>query len=878
MTRALPRSVREGAVYLVAGTLSRAVSLLLLPLYTRNLDDAEVGAFGVITALMLFLQIMTISGLNSATGRWYFHEPEPDTRRATFATWATNQLAASTIVFVVLVVLSQPVAAAFTGDAERFASTVRLAGLTLVTGTLPNILYNWYRLARRPVPAGLTAFGTATVTVAASAIALLVLHLGVDGAFGAQAISGAVMSVVAVAAMREAVSPASASWALWRRMLRFALPLVPGGAAFWVIGVADRFLLRALSTLVEAGRYHVVATVSSGLALATQAFQQTWGPMALEMKDRPNAHATYRAALIGYLALGGTLILGVAAVGDTVLRLVRPSYVDLLPDLTVLTASVVATGALGDRHGGGDHCRYESSHLRRGDRRGRGEHRRKSRADSQHGFIGRSLVHPPGDVAPERCRDVPKRGGVLDRLSESTELRSHRRRRGGGHRPAPRQPPDAWSGESVWNGASVHSLCRWPVRGEPPTPRCQEDYMSRHRKKRVCIGLIETAGVAAGLADGFAELGWKPSVVLTHRHPFAYEQPHRRFVRLSEWIRVLSSGLSPRLMPIGRIASIPLRLALFMACAATHDVFVLLSRSRFVSYGELAVLRSLRKQTVHLFTGSDVRPPYMDGNLMRPSYHRTAADCRVLLDESQRAVHKIERWSTLIVSHPTYSQLQSRRCAHVLAVGMPVRRTLGSGKRRDRVMTPNAIPVILHSPSSPEVKGTEVVRAAMAQLENDGVEFEYREIMGVENDVVLRAIDDADLVIDQCYSDTPLAMFATEAAVLGCPVIVGGYAWEEIRRTVPAEVIAPSILCTADELTDTVRAALADPDEMRRTGEALRHYVQRLEASAVAQRLIDLLDGSAPATWWFDPTEVSYELGCGLEADRARVLRCEVLG
>ena len=346
MTSAVPRSVREGAVYLLAGTLSRAVSLLLLPLYTRNLDDAEVGAFGVITALMLFLQIMTIAGLDSATGRWYFHEPEPAARRSTFATWATNQLAASTVVFVVLAVLARPVAAAFTGDADRFSSTVRLAGATLVTGTLPNILYNWFRLARRPVPAGLAAFGIAAVTVVASAVALLGLDLGVDGAFGAQVAAGATMSVITVLAMRGAVSPTSASRKRWREMLRFALPLVPGGAAFWVIGVADRFLLRALSTLSEAGRYHVVATVSSGLALATQAFQQTWGPMALEMKDRPTAHATYRAALVGYLALGTTLVIGVAAVGDTILRLVKPSYVELLPDLTVLTASVVATGAL----------------------------------------------------------------------------------------------------------------------------------------------------------------------------------------------------------------------------------------------------------------------------------------------------------------------------------------------------------------------------------------------------------------------------------------------------------------------------------------------------------------------------------------------------
>ena len=47
MAGALPRSAREGGVYLLAGTLSRSVSLLLLPLYSRFLDATEVGDVGL---------------------------------------------------------------------------------------------------------------------------------------------------------------------------------------------------------------------------------------------------------------------------------------------------------------------------------------------------------------------------------------------------------------------------------------------------------------------------------------------------------------------------------------------------------------------------------------------------------------------------------------------------------------------------------------------------------------------------------------------------------------------------------------------------------------------------------------------------------------
>lgn len=347
MRRTVPRAVREATVYLVAGTLSRAVSVLLLPLYARALDDTELGAFGVLTALLLLLQILTIGGFDSAAGRWYFHVPTADERERTFATWATNQLVLSAGVALVMAGAAEPIAAVLTGDADRFAGAVRIAGLIPLTGALPNILYNWYRLARRPGAAGGTATVIAVTTVAMTFFAMVVLDAGVEGAFAAQAVAGASISVVAVVLMGRAARPTSASWHRWREMLRFALPLVPAGAAFWAVNVADRFLLRALASVDEAGRYHVVATISSGIALLTQAFQQTWGPMALSIKDQPRAREVYRVALVGYAALGGLLTVAVAAIGDVVLWIVfGADSASLLPALVILTASVAANGVL----------------------------------------------------------------------------------------------------------------------------------------------------------------------------------------------------------------------------------------------------------------------------------------------------------------------------------------------------------------------------------------------------------------------------------------------------------------------------------------------------------------------------------------------------
>lgn len=396
------------------------------------------------------------------------------------------------------------------------------------------------------------------------------------------------------------------------------------------------------------------------------------------------------------------------------------------------------------------------------------------------------------------------------------------------------------------------------------------------RGRRVFIGLIETAGVAAGLAEGFAELGWRPSVVLTHEHPFAYSQPHERHRWLTSVIRWLCTALPGPLGRLGRVASVPLRIVLLVIAVCRNDVFVFLSRTRFVSYRELRLLRLLGKRVVHIFLGSDIRPPYMDGNLMRPSWHVSPEQGRALLADTRAAVAEIEKHSEVLISMPLYAQLLTRPNVHCQVIGLPLRELPGE---RAEVRPPDRpAPVVMHSPSSPEVKGTELVRAAVAELRARGLDFEYRELSGVPNEQVLAALRDCDLVVDQCYSDTPLAMFATEAAKLARPVIVGGYGWEELARSVPEEFMAPSILCAPEDLTEVLARWLTDPAGRVERGRALATYVERLRPALVAQRLLDCVEGRAPASWYFDPREVDYRLGCGMSRERAAEARREVLG
>lgn len=343
----VPAVAREGAVYAIAGTLNRAAGLILLPLYTHRLTEAEVGAYGVLISIVLLFQIVTITGMDSATARWFFHKQDSQERLATFSSWILWQGVASALVAVPAIVLAPLISKLLIGEVSGADDAVRFAAMTLISGIVPNTLFNWFRLHRRPVAAGITATSQALAVALASILAIQVFDLGLPGVFIGQFAAGLMVTLIALVLEGDPMMPFRARQERIREMLKFALPLVPAGAAFWIVGVADRLFLRAFSDMDQVGRYQVVATVAAGVGLFTQAFQLSWGPAALSIQERPNSRRVYSSVLSGYMAGGGIICFLTAAFGSIVVAVVaNDQYSGLLAPLVILTGSVVFQGVL----------------------------------------------------------------------------------------------------------------------------------------------------------------------------------------------------------------------------------------------------------------------------------------------------------------------------------------------------------------------------------------------------------------------------------------------------------------------------------------------------------------------------------------------------
>lgn len=149
---------------------------------------------------------------------------------------------------------------------------------------------------------------------------------------------------------------------------------------------------------------------------------------------------------------------------------------------------------------------------------------------------------------------------------------------------------------------------------------------------------------------------------------------------------------------------------------------------------------------------------------------------------------------------------------------------------RDR-FTGEKKPVVLHAPSSPVIKGTQLVRAAVAALRAEGLDFEYIELIGVPHEEVQRQLRRAHIVLNEFYSYMP-GVFGIEAMASGAVLLTS--ADQRIETDLPEGSNEAWVVTPHHEVTTRLREVLhATPEELLSKALAGQNWV-RQHATAAA--------------------------------------------
>lgn len=290
--------------------------------------------------------------------------------------------------------------------------------------------------------------------------------------------------------------------------------------------------------------------------------------------------------------------------------------------------------------------------------------------------------------------------------------------------------------------------------------------------------------------------------------------------------------------------------------AARADGFIYMGGQGFITASddrrryEFRFLKSKGKRIVCYFTGNDVRSPVLMAELEQRTgepnlgtylaetdpYFGTAA-----YEAYQREIGEVaDEFADIILTSPSDNRGHIRRETLPFLYFFPDERiTTDFAKFGD-----TSRPIVLHAPSSPVIKGTQLVRAAVAELKEEGYDFEYIELLRQPHEQVVAALSRAHIVLNQFFSMTP-GVFGIEALAAGTVLMMSPS--EDDEPTILPDSRDAWVVTKHHQVTRNLRRLLDDRDGWERQARAGAEWVRRHASYSVnGPRLAQMLATQDP--------------------------------
>ncbi len=269
---------RDSILYTLSTVLTRGISFILLPLYTRALSPEEFGmldyfvALGAIASIFITLEIM--QGLAR-------HIPEcledGQMKRDYASTCMWFVLGAYTALLLLVSALSTQLSTLLL-DSPGKAGLVELAGWSYWVAGVLNILHGQLRWELRAATSALLSLLSTLLTVACTVVMVIWLQWGIRGALLAQ-VTGGLLALLPSLYLTRSSFGLRFDLASLRRMLAYSVPLIPSSLAVIFAMYFDRIALKELMSLSDVGIYAVGQKISLVVTLALIGFRTALTPL-----------------------------------------------------------------------------------------------------------------------------------------------------------------------------------------------------------------------------------------------------------------------------------------------------------------------------------------------------------------------------------------------------------------------------------------------------------------------------------------------------------------------------------------------------------------------------------------------------------------------
>lgn len=135
---------------------------------------------------------------------------------------------------------------------------------------------------------------------------------------------------------------------------------------------------------------------------------------------------------------------------------------------------------------------------------------------------------------------------------------------------------------------------------------------------------------------------------------------------------------------------------------------------------------------------------------------------------------------------------------------------------------------ILHAPSSPILKGSQIIHSVVKRLQMEGFDFEYKELIGAPHSEVLDELSKSHIVINELFAFMP-GLLSIEAMAHSCAVLTRADPNYEVQLRDCGDI--PWLITPAYLLYENLVLLLGNPEEVKQRALAGFDWVKRYASS-----------------------------------------------
>lgn len=295
----LKYTLKHTLIYSLGNISTKAIGLVLLPLYTSYLTPEEYGIFAILEITSQVL--VTILGFRLSTALLRFSTSEKQESKK--KSIAFISLIATTISVLMLNLALHPFANDFSFlffEHGRFSEYFTLLFFWASFEIFNRVFLDFLRIKDQSIFYLITIVLKVLTILLFNIYFIVSLNYGVKGIILGQLIGSGLVFVIISPKMLAQINY-KFDWGIFKEMFSYGFPLIFSGLSTLLLSMGDRYLLKYFLTYSEVGVYSLGYKIASVINIfLIQSFQLGFLPIAFKMYDQPNAKRYFTKVLTYY--------------------------------------------------------------------------------------------------------------------------------------------------------------------------------------------------------------------------------------------------------------------------------------------------------------------------------------------------------------------------------------------------------------------------------------------------------------------------------------------------------------------------------------------------------------------------------------------------